>query len=53
MLKHYVRHAEINQYAVPNLYGIVIIKIFKVLYLSKLIRQQESLHLVNNHSRIP
>lgn len=46
MLKHYIRHAEINQYAASNLYGIVITKVFKVLYLSKLIRQQESLHLL-------
>lgn len=46
MLKHYLRHAEINQYAVSNLYGVVIIKVFEVLYLSKLIRHQESLQLL-------
>lgn len=46
MLKHYIRHAEINQYAVSTQYDMVITEVFKVLYLSKLIRQQESLQLL-------
>lgn len=46
MLKCDIRLAEVNQCAVSYLYVIVLIQVFQVLYLSKLIRPQESLQFL-------